>query len=61
MQTHFVPQNMHQNLVVILRQLYYGKISFVVLVPDVFGHHSGRGVRTSCRRTLGSIVRLNST
>ena len=29
---------MHQNLAVILRQLCYSKISFIVLVPDV---HSG--------------------
>ena len=28
---------MHQNLAIILRQLCYGQISFIVLVPDVEG------------------------
>ena len=33
MQTHFEPQILHRNAVVILRQLYYSKISFEALVP----------------------------
>ena len=32
MQIHYVPKIMHQYLAVILRQSYYGKISFAVLV-----------------------------
>ena len=32
--THWAPQIMHQNLGVILQQLSYSKISFIVLVPD---------------------------
>ena len=33
MQTHFEPQILHRNAAVILRQLYYSKISFEALVP----------------------------
>ena len=32
MQTHFVPKIMYQNLPLIFWQLYYGKISFIVLL-----------------------------
>ena len=34
MQTHLVSKIMHQNLAVILRQLNFSKISFIVLVPE---------------------------
>ena len=52
MQTHFEPQILHRNAAVILRQLYYSKISFEALVPgwrhrrrcSVRGHRSGHGV-----------------
>ena len=30
---------MHQSIDVILSQLYYGKISFIVLVPEVGSDH----------------------
>ena len=36
MQTHLVSKIMHQNIAVILRQFNYGKISFIVLDPDVY-------------------------
>ena len=34
MQTYFVSKIMLQNLAVILQQLHYGKISFIVLATD---------------------------
>ena len=33
LQAHFVPKILHQNLALILWQLIYGKLSFIVLVP----------------------------
>ena len=35
MQTHLVRKIIHQNLAVILWQLNYSKISFIVLVPEI--------------------------
>ena len=48
-------QIMHQNLAVILRQLCYSKISFIVLVPDV---HSG-SVPADEDPERGQVVLLN--
>ena len=41
MQSHFVPKISNQNLV-ILRQLYYGKIIFTVLVPNLTRIHDAK-------------------
>ena len=42
MQTHLVSKIMHQNLAIILRQLNYGKQSFIILVPGRQGSGSSQ-------------------